>query len=245
MYFGNQILRWAVIAPVALFTALAVRGAASNGLPDMLVASRYTDNVLRFDGTGSPKGVFASHELLEKPADIILGPDGRLYVAGATSDNVLRFDGQTGAFIDEFVSPGEGGLNGSQRMAFGPDGNFYIGSFWTYQVLRYNGQSGEFIDVFAYGGGLTSPRGIAFGPDGNLYVSSEGWDNLILRYNGATGAFIDVFASEGALDSPSGLQFGPDMFVSNGSGSNVLRYDVAGQFLGVFAEGGGLSAPFV
>ena len=89
------MLRWAVTALVALFTSRSVGGAAFGGLPDMLVGSFLTDNVLRFEGTGSFIGVFASQASLDGPIDIILAPDGRLYVAGAFSDNVLRFDGQT------------------------------------------------------------------------------------------------------------------------------------------------------
>jgi DNA-binding beta-propeller fold protein YncE len=43
---------------------------------------------------------------MTSPRDVKFGPDGNLYVADFTTHSVLRFNGQTGAFIDTFISPG-------------------------------------------------------------------------------------------------------------------------------------------
>ena len=168
-----------------------------------------------------------------------------LLVSDTTNDNVKRYDGTTGAFIDDFIPTGSGGLDVPQDLTIGPDGNLYVSSFFSSEVLRYDGTTGAFIDVFASAGGLSSPNGLRFGPDGNLYVSSEVSDN-VLRYNGATGAFIDVFATGDGLDGPRGLTFGPDgnLYVAGRNDDDVRRYNGAtGAFIDLFATGAGMDAP--
>lgn len=53
------------------------------------------------------------------PFDLIFGPDNNLYVTVQGEMNgVLRFDGETGAFIDQFVPNGSGGLGGAFGLTF-------------------------------------------------------------------------------------------------------------------------------
>jgi len=140
------------------------------------------------------------------------GPDGSLYVGnrGATEDNILRYNGNTGAFIDEFVSGGSGGLIDPLDIVFGPDDNLYVSNRYGENVLRYDGTTGEFMDVFA-AATASHPWGIAFSPNGSLYVSVHNQDN-ILQYNGTTGAFVGEFvpAGYGGLDQPSHLLVTPE-----------------------------------
>jgi WD40 repeat protein len=90
---------------------------------------------------------------------LTFGPDGNLYVSSAGTDSVLRYDGQTGTFLDEFVSAGSGGLDNPVGLAFGPDARLYVASSSTDSVLRYDGRTGEFIDEFvpSGNGGLQQP----------------------------------------------------------------------------------------
>jgi hypothetical protein len=136
------------------------------------------------------------------------GPDNNLYVSSRDSNSVLRYDGTTGLSLGAFVSPGSGGLSGTEGLLFGTDGSLYVSSGRSNQVLRYDGQTGAFLRVFASGGGLNGPRGLNYGPDGNLYVSSF-YSDSILRYNGQTGAFIDTFVSpeSGGLSAPTYMLF--------------------------------------
>src|SRR5205085_10105527 len=96
--------------------------------------------------------------------DIVVGPDGRLYLA--TASGVDRYDAQTGALIDHFIPNGVGGLNGASEIAFG-GGALYVKSPAMASVLRYDATSGAFRDVFItpdqYGlAGTAGPRQIAF-----------------------------------------------------------------------------------
>lgn len=176
------------------------------------------------------------------PIDAIVGPDGLLYVSGQTSDNVQRYNADTGAFVDEFIAAGTGGLASANGLAFGPDGNLYVVDYNGQEVLRFNGTTGAFIDVFA-STGFSGPYDLAFGPDGNLYVNDFN-DSNVRRFNGTTGAFIDVFVTPGSggLDTPEQMAFGPDgnLYIASTNTDEVLRYNgTTGAFIDVFVAAGG------
>ena len=229
------------LAPLLLLLApvLAPRAAAQ----DLLVASRFTDEVLRYDGTtGAFVGVFASGGGLDNPVGLTFGPDGNLYVASGNNNKVLRYDGTTGAFLGQFNAAS--GLQGPRQLNFGPDGDLYVASGSNARILRFDGTSGASLGAFAFGGGLNGPTGFTFGPDGRLYVGSVLTDQ-VLRYDGATGAFLDVFASTG-LDGPHDLSFGPDgdLYVSNAFSHDVLRFDGStGRLRGAFVSDPALVNP--
>ena len=179
---------------------------------------------------------------------ITTGPDGMLYACAEKIDQVLRIDPATltitGSFVaDDPLTPEDesGGLDGPTGAIFGPDGNLYVASFNNDSVLRFDGASGAFLDTFvtAGSGGLDGPdAGITFGPDGNLYVPSF-WNDQVLRYDGTTGAFLGVFVSnsQGNLLQPRGVVFhAGSCYVASSLNNRVLRYDLRGNFLGIFAN---------
>jgi PEP-CTERM motif len=135
---------------------------------DLLVSSRGTAQVLRYDGsTGAFLDAFvpAGSGGLDTPEGLTFGPDGNLYVSSVGTAQVLRYDGTTGAFIEIFASGG--GLSSPVGLTFGPDGNLYVSSAESDQVLRYDGSTGQFIDAFvpANSGGLDGPGFLIFTPE--------------------------------------------------------------------------------
>src|SRR5262249_58531810 len=111
---------------------------------------------------------------------------------------VVRFNGTTGAFLDEFVPTGTGGLGRSQGLVFGPDANhdgrmdLYVVSATTNSVLHYDGLTGTFLGEFVPSGSgqLDHPTGLTFGPDGNLYVANYALGvghTAVLRFQGPSG----------------------------------------------------------
>jgi len=211
----------------------------------LYVVSRLTDDVQRFDGTtGEFLGVFADNaptSWADDPRGIVFGPDGHLYVAGH-DDRVMRFDGQTGAYIDDFVAVGAGGLERAEGVTFGPDGHLYVADRDAHKVFRFHGTTGAYIDDFipAGSGGLSLATAVVFGPDGNLYVGDADHDQ-ILRYNGTTGEFLDVFVppSANGLFLPQAIVFGPDgdLYVSSTNSHTVQRYDTeTGAFIETVAS---------
>ncbi len=227
----------------------------------LLIGSQGTGSIPRYDGTtGETVNLFVApggglgSECAAAPMGLLFGPDGNLYIAsGGATDTVLRYDGQTGAFIDTFVTDGSGGLNQPASLAFGSDGHLYVSSIATASILRYDGLTGAFIDAFVASGsgGLVEPHGLLFGPDGNLYVCNDIMVEAdVLRYDGQTGAFIDVFAlgADFGLYENVALEFGPDgnLYVTSAHPGKVVRYDgTSGAPIDVFVSpgSGGLEDP--
>jgi len=191
---------------------------------EILVSSRFTDQVLRYDlASGAFLGVFAAGGGLDNPVGLTFGPDGNLYVASGETDQVLRYDGASGAFLRVFAQGG--GLDAPRQVNFGPDGGLYVASGATNRILRFDGASGAFLGVFASGGNLSGPTSFTFGPGGDLYVGSVN-TNRVKRFNGQTGAFIGNFVTQG-LNGPHDVAFGPDglFYVTNAFDIRVRRYD--------------------
>lgn len=275
---NNQVLRYDDQGFVDVFIAPGSGGldhpidilrsvdGSGDGRRDIIVSSRGNmmsqGAVLWYDGlTGASLGVFASAPELNWPHDMKYGPDGNLYVIGIRSDNVVRFDGRTGAFIDEFVASGSGGIDAPHGMVFGPDANgdwrrdLYVGSRDTDEVMVYCGRTGDFIRVFvsAGSGGLEKPHDLIFRFNGDLLVTSHTTDEVLL-YRRRSGDFVRAFvaAGSGGLARPHSMEFaigqpgGPffSLYVTSVMSDNVLRYNAfTGAFAGVAASGNGLARP--
>src|SRR6185436_4904603 len=68
--------------------------------------------------------------VFDVPSDVVVGPDGNIYVSDSTNRSVVRISGTTGLALPApgqsgavFVVPGTAGVLAGFRMAFGPDGN--------------------------------------------------------------------------------------------------------------------------
>ena len=220
--------------------ASAVLLAAPAVASEILVTSRFTDEVLAYDGTtGASLGVFASGGGLDNPVGLTFGPDGHLYVASGDSNEVLRYDGSDGSFLGVVVTGAP--LNGPRQINFGPDGLLYVASGANDRVLAYDANSGVLVRVAAVGNGLDGPTSFTFGPDGQLYVVSVLTDE-ILKFDRRDGSFLGVFAQKNNL-TPHDLSFGPDgdlyatSAATNVIGRRIHRFDGAtGANLGFFVN---------
>ena len=139
---------------------------------NLYVASRFTDQVLEYDGkTGAylavvvPSGDFGLHA----PWALTFGPDGNLYVAGNLSNNVLRYNMKTHA-IDEFIASASG-VYLPKGLTFDALGDLLVScsdsgstdnSPLRDQVLRFQG-----------------PNGVS--PGAPLPVSRTGWSGVRRR----------------------------------------------------------------
>ena len=85
------------------------------------------------------------------------------YVSSVGNDIIKRYNGTTGAYIDDFVSAGSGGINEPRNIMFSADGTLYVSATSAAEeVYRYNGTTGAFIDVFT--SGLSTPAGALIAP---------------------------------------------------------------------------------
>ena len=222
------------IAILALCTCSGIGGAYA----DILVSSRFSNNVLRYDrDTGAFLGVFAEGSELQNPNGIAFGPDGNLYVGLGDSGGVLKYDGTTGEFLGTFVPSGPGGLGGVRDILFGPDGDLYVASGTTDQVMRYNGTTGAFVGVAGAGNGLDGPVGLAFGASGKLFVGAA-ISNQVFVFD--DGVFEMSFNAGPSHGQSVGLAFNSagQLLVAQSVTDEVLAFDPdTGAYQGVFAEG--------
>lgn len=210
---------------------------------DLFVASRHTDVVLRYDGSGALVGPFASGGGLDNPVGVTFGPDGHLYVVSADTNQVLRYDGATGAFLGVVVGPPA--LDAPRHLNFAPDGALCVANARTSQILRFDARTGASRGVAAQHASLNATTGFTFGPDGDLWVGGVLSAN-VARFDGRTGAWKGSFTSPW-LQAPHDLSFGPDgrLYVTNAFGPNkVVRLDgVSGALLDVFVADPALVNP--
>lgn len=149
--------------------------------------------------------------------------DGMVYVSNSTIHTVARFAATTGAFIDNFVAAGAGGLSRPNDMEFGSNGNLYVMGWDNFSILRYDGMTGQFIDVYAaQGEGGLGPNVpfITFGNDGLLYIAND-YANNVLRF-GKAGAVFEVSLTE-ASETPITV----DYSTADGSALSGSDYSIA------------------
>jgi len=162
----------------------------------LYVASFENDRILRYHGaTGAYLGEFVTARLggLDGPdAGTKWGPDRLLYVPSFWNDRILRYD-TSGAFVDEFVSAGEGTLRQPRDLVL-HQGLWYVASSFNSRILRYD-LAGNFVDQFATVG---RPYSLAFRPDSeDLFVVSLGGNNVRV-FDGASGAAKGTLVAGGS-----------------------------------------------
>ncbi len=135
-------------------------------------ANALQDTIKRYDGaTGAFVDTFASGDgNLTDPNGMVIGPDGKLYVAiegpnygNASFGLVHRYDLATGA-KDVFVTDGLGGIQEPFGLTFGPNGDLFVSSGDTGEVYRYDGATGGVVGSGAFLSGLSDPKGLIYVP---------------------------------------------------------------------------------
>lgn len=208
---SNQVLRFDAdtLAPLGIFVGddpltpadengpLNGPTAASFGPGgELFVASFNNDRILRFDGaSGAYLGEFFTPGLggLNGPdAGTKWAADGLLYVPSFFSDTILRYD-SSGAFVDEFVSAGEGSLRQPRDLVL-HGGLWWVASSFNNRILRYD-LAGNFVDQFAT---VPRPYSLAFRPRSDeLFVVSLSGNN-VRKFDGLTGAALGLIVPSGS-----------------------------------------------
>lgn len=207
----------------------------------LLVSSSDTNQILKFDAlTGSFLGEFASAGLNE-PGNLVIGPDGLLYVCDKGDAQVVRYDLASGAFVGTFAATQ---MTRPVGLSFA-NGEMYVSDFAQTRIVAFDGSTGAFERQVYLFNGLT-PLIQRIDDDGSLLVASHQLD-MIRRINPLTGQVIELRAFGGReMNCPVGHLETADgrVIVANFANSNILVYDAdSADFLGVFAEGEGLRNP--
>lgn len=194
--------------------------ANSDGVPELYVSGRNSQNVVRYDGaTGQPLGTFvtAGSGGLSWPEGLTFDASGvYAFVASTGSSRILKYNAQTGAYVGIGASTG---LSSPKDVKFGLEGLMYVTSGGNDRVLRFTA-GGVYVDdyVTAGSGGIDNPSRVAFGADGDLYVTATG-NSQILRYGTESEAILTV-----SLSSASTQPVTVDFASSNGSATAGSDY---------------------
>ncbi len=227
-----------------LFSALLALNSVAVYSQDLLVASRNSDQILRFDADGNYAGVFASGNGLDDPGCLGVGADGSVYAGMQDSSGVrrvLKWDA-AGAFQYGVSASGLSALAG---VASDDEGAIYASSQTNSEVVRWNADR-SYYNTFAYGNGLVQPAGLTFGPDGKLYVASKG-SGQVLVWN-PDGTFDRVFKALGAGTTIYDIAFasGGDMYILmrlTGGDKGVGVYSSTGAYKRYHSGGAVMGSP--
>ncbi len=223
-------------AVVITISNVGARSRPVAALSGLLVANDNDSSVLRYDeSTGAFIDVFITPGSggLDTPIQMIVGPDGRLYVSSYSTNEVKRYDASTGAFVDTFVTAGSGGLQGPLGLAFDTAGNLLVNSYNNAGgILRYDRSTGAFLGQFIQNDPSNGTYSIDVGPDGYLYYGTIHID----RYDRTTGALVDTFGTWSGPEPILGVAFGPDSTVYGAVDHGHPRIVSAASLGSVFTE---------
>jgi streptogramin lyase len=145
-FFNNRVLRFDGGSGASLGTFISQFAPGSLTQPRTIifhsdgliyVSSDNGNKVNRYqsDGTYVDTFVAAGDGGLNGASGMTFGDDGYLYVTSWRSDQVLRYDGLTGAFVDEFIGPENGGIDGPTFIMHVPDVIIPAVSTWGLTAL--------------------------------------------------------------------------------------------------------------
>lgn len=157
----------------------------------LYVADITERRVMVYDTDGGFLRAIGSRELLQRPSDVALSPDGsRLYVVDtggvdSTEHTVHIFDARSGAPTGRIGTRGEaeGEFNLPLQAAVAGDGTLYVVDSGNFRVEAFDadghyrlgfGSAGRFPGQFA------RPKGIATDAAGNIYVVDTAFGNIQL-----------------------------------------------------------------
>jgi predicted extracellular nuclease len=169
---------------------------------------------------------------------------GLLLVPDSTNDRVMALDPITGNMIDPNFIPSNNVVGTGVNAILSASGDTILLSDQTGDVVHEFDLDGNYLGVFAPAGGantaiMNNIRGISLDASGNLLVTVGDPSNAdAVAMFDTNGAFLGNFIANGAggLNSPFDI-YGrsSDWLVASIDSDNVLRFDLAGAPLGLFA----------
>ena len=236
---GGSDLTWEIVE------APAVAAAPASPAPLARIDSQASqaDEVEGVE-SAAPTALAAPDPAARAQAKRALLATGLLLVPDSTNDRVMALDPITGNVIDANFVPTNNVVGTGVNAILSANGDTILLSDQIGDVVHEFDLDGNYLGVFAPAGGantaiLNNVRGIALDNSGNLLVTTADASNIdaVAKFD-TSGNFLGNFIASGAggLNSPFDI-YGraADWLVASIDSDNVLRFDLAGAPLGVFA----------
>ncbi|MGG7567123.1 hypothetical protein ACQ5SO_13295 [Rhodovulum sp. DZ06] len=195
----------------------------------------------------------ASEQVLADPHDLVIGPDGRLYVADKFAGRIAVFDPDTLELVD---SIGGGALVAVRDVGFMPDGRMVVAASGLGQVLVYDvsGEAPQLVESLpAPGteGALAHSNGRIYAMvNGACAVAAYEGDEVVKAVRVPCGGHDVAEGPDGSIWAPdlrTGFvaRFSPDLDYLGGVGgphtgcigARYLAFDFAGRMAVTCQEG--------
>jgi hypothetical protein len=167
-----------------------------------------------------------------------------IMVLESTNDAVMTFNYNTGALINTaFIPGGNPNLSTPIKPLLTPNATILVSDQLTDNIVEFD-TLGSFIRIL-YGGNTTildNCRGISLRPPNTSVVAaiaSSANQDAIAEFDVNTGTYVGNFIAPNAaqLDGPWEIIFRTsDCLVSGEASDNIARYDLSGNYLGLFAS---------
>ena len=215
---------------------------ADNG--DVFVADTWNHRIQKFtpDGrfimawgglTDARGDVQAARGRFWGPRDIVIGPEGLLYVSDTGNKRIQVFDG-TGAFVRAFGGEGSepGKFNEPVGLSFAGE-TLLVADAWNGRVQRLD-VNGTSLGVVAVSGwenrAITNKPYLAADERGRIYVTAPiGGQVSVLQPNGEVQALPRPSDARGRLGLPTGIAVTRDgrVYVAESAGGVLTLYQAA------------------
>ena len=162
--------------------------------------------------------IAASAEVLSKPHDLVLSPDGaRLYVADNGNNRIAVLDPESLQLLSTF---GEGLLSQPHDVAFDDQGRLLVADTGNNRIAVFTlaASGGDLADTLDEG--IRRPEGVAFASDGRLIATGSASDNLAIYQDG------QLRQETNGLSSPHDVVVGPNggIWVADAANNRLVRF---------------------
>lgn len=141
----------------------------------------------------------------DRPTDIAIDDDGKIYIADSENRRVVRINnfsgsGWTTLDLSAYLPDEQSIYSPSFSIAVDDSGQIYVAPVATGQISRFSSMTDT--SPVHYGtegngqGQFQTPAGISIGPDGKIYVA-DAFNYRIVRMDDMTGAGWTTFGTQG------------------------------------------------